>query len=338
MNPTGADLRIDTLLSDVSIGYMNEPSSYVADQVFPIINSKVRSGKYAIYKKHEWFRDEAKKRAPLTESAGGHFEIDTPGTYYCDDYSFHKDYADEDVTDSDDVYNIEDDCASYTVEKIRLNREVRWATAYFGEGIWSNDLSGQTDAPSTNEFRVWDDYTNSTPIEDIDDAKTLIRIGTGVDGNVLVVSERVHKALKNHPDVLDRFKYTQKGLITEDMLAGVFEIDKYIVAKAVKTTTNEGASTQTMAYIVDQYGALLMYVNPRPSKRRPSAGYIFRWNRPRFGGADGQRFTTTTRKFYMPKVQGTRIESSSFEYMDAIAADCGVFFKNAVARGRTITS
>ncbi len=338
MNPTGADLRIDALLSNLSIGYMNEPESYIADRVFPMINSKVRSGKYAKYKKHEWFRDEARKRAPLTESAGGHFEIDDPGTFYCDDWSFHKDYADEDVEDSDDVYDVEDDCAQYCVEKIKLSREKRWCDNYFQTGVWSTDLKGQTNAPGTDEFRVWDDYVNSTPIEDITDAKTYIRLLTGKSGNVLVVSERVHNALTNHPDVLDRYKYTQTGIITEALLAKVFEVDAYYVAKAVYATTDEGASTQTMAYIADQYAALLLYVEPRPSKRRPTAGLTFRWARPRNRGTSGDRFMATTRKFYMPKVQGTRIETSSYEVLKLVAADCGVFFQDAIARGRTIDS
>lgn len=338
MNPTGADLRIDTLLSNLSIGYMNEPGSYIADRVFPMINTKVRSGKYAQYKKHEWFRDEAQKRAPLTESAGGHFEIDDPGTFYCDDWSFHKDYADEDVEDADDVFDVEDDCAQYSVEKIRLSREIRWATNYFKEGVWTTTLSGHTDAPSTNEFYVWDDYTNSTPIEDITDAKTLIRLLTGKSGNTLVVSERVHNALTNNPDILDRYKYTQTGILTEQLLAKVFEVDNYYIAYAIKTTTDEGASTQTLSYILDQYGALLLYVEPRPSKRRPTAGLTFRWARPRNRGVSGDRLKATTRKFYMPKVQGTRIEVSSYEVQKLVAADCGVFFKNAIARGRTVES
>jgi len=337
MNPTGSDLRIDTLLSNLSIGYMNEPGSYVADKVFPIIDVKDRSGKYAKYKKHEWFRDEAEKRAPLTESAGGHFEVDTPGTFYCDDWSFHKDYADEDVIDADDVFDVEDDCAQYCVEKIRLSREKRWADTYFTTGVWTSELQGQSATPGTNEFYCWDDYTNSTPIEDVSDAKTLVRILTGLLPNTLVVSERVHMALANHPDVLDRYKYTQTGIITEALLARVFEVDNYYVARAVYATTKEGQATQSMSYIAGQYDALLVYVQPRPSKRRPASGYTFRWARPRIRGASGERFAATTRKFYMPKIQGTRIEVSSYEHIVQVAADCGVFFDDAIARGRTVS-
>jgi len=83
--PTGRDLHIDRLLSNLSIAYLNEPSAYVADRIFPVVPVDKQSDKYAIYRKGDWFRDEAEKRAPLTESAGGGYELETPGTFFADE-------------------------------------------------------------------------------------------------------------------------------------------------------------------------------------------------------------------------------------------------------------
>ena len=335
--PTERDLHVDGLLSNVSIGYMNEPSSYVADVIFPVIYSDKQSDKIAKYVKSDWFRDEAGMRAPLTESAGGGFGIETPDTFYADEWAFHKDIADEDVVNADEVFDVEDDAVSYCVEKLRLSRERRWATAFWGTGIWDKDLEGQTDAPGTDEFRVWDDYTNSTPISDITDAKVVIRAATGLLPNTLIVSERTHMALKDHSDIVDRFKYTQQGVLTEQLLAKVFEIDRYIVGKALYATNAEGA-TDALSYILGQYDALLLYVAPRPSKRRPSAGYTVRWNRPTQNGIEGDRLESTVRRYNLPKLGGTRIECSVYEDLKLIATACGCFFHNAIAAGRTITS
>ena len=338
MQPTGSDLHIDTLLSNLSIAYMNESASYIAGKVFPVVSSKKQSDSYASYEKYAWFRDEAEKRAPLTESAGGDYAMETPPTFYCNEYAYHKDYPDEDVDNADDVFDLDDDSTQFVTEKINISREKRWADTFFGTGIWGTDLEGMTDAPGTDEFRVWDDYTNSTPIADISDTKVLLRQATGIEPNTLVVSERVHMALANHSTVLDRYKYTQTGIITEALLAKVFEIDNYYIAKAVYATAKEGATTQALAYIVDQYGALLLYVNPRPSKRRPSGGYTFRWNRPRWNGKTGDRLAASIRKFRMEKISGTRIEGSVYEDQKLVSSDCGIFFNNAIAAGRTITS
>lgn len=333
--PTGQDLHIDILLSNMSIAYMNEPSSYIADKVFPVVYSNKQSNKFAIYNKYDWFRDEAQKRAPLTESAGGGYALETPGTFYCDEYAYHKDYSDDDEDNADEVFNLDDDSSQYCVEKLRLSRERRWATQFFGPGIWGTDLTGQTDTPGENEFLCWDE-ADSTPIHDVEDAKSIIRLATGLIPNTLVVSERVHMALKNHASVLDRYKYTQAGIVTEQLLKRVFELDNYYVGKAIYAASPEG--TESLGYIVPQYDALLVYSAPVPSRRRPSGGYTFRWKRPRYGGNTGERLETTIRKWYMQNLRGTRVEGSMYEDIKLIASDCGVYFDDAIAVGRTIIS
>jgi len=333
--PTGQDLHIDVLLSNMSIAYMNEPSSYIAEKAFPVVYSNKQSNKYAVYNKYDWFRDEAQKRAPLTESAGGGYALETPGTFYCDEYAYHKDYSDDDSDNADDVFNLDDDSTEYCVEKLRLSRERRWATAYFGASIWGTDLAGQTDTPGSNEFKCWD-LAASTPIDDVDAAKAIVRTATGLLPNTLIVAEKVHMALKNNASVLDRFKYTQAGIITEQLLARVFEIKNYLVGRAIYAASPEGS--ESLSYILTQYDALLVYAAPTPSRRRPSGGYTFRWRRPRYGGNTGERLETTIRKWYMKNLRGTRVEGSMYEDIKLVASDCGVYFDDAIADGRTIIS
>lgn len=334
MEPTGSDLHIDGLLSNMSVGYMNEPSAYIADRVFPVVRSNKQSNKYAIYNKYDWFRDEAKKRSPLTVSAGGEWAMKTPGTFFCDEFAIHKDYADEDVDNADEVFNLDQESTEFTIDKIRISRENRWATAYFKTTVWDKDLTGQTDTPGADEFKCWDE-SGSTPISDIEDAKAIIKAATGLMPNTLVVAERVHQALKNHTDVVDRYKYTQAGIITAELLARVFEIDRYLVGGAVVAASPEGS--ESLGYLLNQYDALLVYSSPRPSRRRPSGGYTFRWMRPKWGGSQGDRLEATTRKFWIKEIRGTRVETSAFEDIKLVASACGVFFDDAIAAGRTLT-
>jgi len=338
--PTGRDLHVDSLLSDLSIAYMNEPAAYIADRVFPVVYSNKQSDKYAKYRKGDWFRDDAEKRAVLTESAGGGFGLSDPANFFCDEWAFHQDIPDEDQDNADEVFNLEDDATQFVTEKIRLRREREWATKYFGTEIWGQDLEGQTADPTTDEFLVWDD-DDSTPISDIEDAKTIIQSEVGMMPNTLVVASRVHQALKNHPDIVDRYKYTQAGIITEALLAKVFEIDRYMVGSALYATNPENATDSTnddLSFILTQYDALLIYVAPNPSKRRPSGGYTFRWRRPTMNGKSGDRLEATIRKFALEKVGGTRIEGSVYEDLKLVASGCGCYFSNAIACGRTITS
>jgi len=334
--PTGRDLYIDKLLSNVSLGYFLDPKDFVADQIFPVVNVPQQSGKIGKYNKGDWFRDEVEKRAPGNESSGGGYKHETPAEFFCDEWSFHKDIVDEDVDNADDVFDAEEDATAYATDKIRISRERRFASDFFGAGIYTTDLSGTTITPDEDdEFKCWD-VSGSTPIEDIDDAKLIMRLLIGQIPNVLVVSERVHFTLKNHSEILDRYKYTTSENITKGILANVFEVDKYLVAGSVYASSKEG-DADVLAYSLNQYGALLAYVERAPSKRRPSLGYTLRWNRPANRGINGERFKSTTRRFRNDEKGYTRIEVSSYEKMILLAPDAGIFFSDAVANGRTLS-
>ena len=336
--PVRSDLHIDKFLSNLSVAYMNEESSYIADKVFPVVPVNKQSDKYAVYEKGFWFRDGARVRAPLTKSAGGGWDMATPGTFFCEEYGFHKNIADEDKNGADDVFNLENDALIFILEKLRLRRELDWANKFFGTGVWTSELQGQSVAAAvgTDEFLCWD-VSGSAPVVDVKLAKRLVRILTGKKPNTLVVSERVHDILTEHADVQDKYKHTHVSVVTAELLAKVFEVDNYVVASAVYESAEEGA-TSDMGYICGQYDALLVYSNPNPSKRTPSGGYTFRWKRPMFGGRDGERLQATIRKYRLEEaLRGDCVEGSLYEDQKLVSADCGVFFDDAIAGGRGLS-
>jgi hypothetical protein len=320
--PTGSDLHIDTFLSNLSVAYMNEPSAFIADKVFPVVTVGKQSDKYPIYAKDYWFRDEVKKRAILTESSGGGYEMATPGTFYCDEYGYHKDVPDQDVENADDPFDLDEEAVEFVTEKFKIRREREWATNFFGTGVWGTDWVAGAD------FDAWDGV-NAAPITDIESAKRTVKQNIGMAPNTLVVAERVHSILINDSNILDRFKYTQTGVITEELLAKVFQVERYLVAGAIYAANAEG-DTEDMEYIMNSTDALLCYVSPRPAKRRPSAGYTFRWNRPRVAGRSGDKLPITIKRFRMEQLQGTRIEGSVYEDLKLVAADCGLFFSACI--------
>ena len=147
--------------------------------------------------------------------------------------------------------------------------------------------------------------------------------------NTFVVPARVHQVVKNVDEIIERYKYTKGGVITADILASIFEIDRYIVAEALYATNEEG-DTENLQYILDEYDALLVYSAPRPSRRRPSGGYTFRWRRPQVGGRFGERLPATIKKWYIREIEGTRIEGNIYEDLQLVAADCGVFLSGII--------
>jgi hypothetical protein len=84
--PTRSDVHANRPLTNISVGYMQRQDIYIANKVFPIVPVDKQSDLYWIYTKNDWFRDEAQRRAPATESVGSGYGVST-ASYACDVWS-----------------------------------------------------------------------------------------------------------------------------------------------------------------------------------------------------------------------------------------------------------
>ena len=103
---------------------------------------------------------------------------------------------------------------------------------------------------------------------------------TGYKPNFAIMSPDVFYALKNHEAIMDRIKYTQKGIITLDLIASLFEVDKIFVPWAIYNAgpqTPGYNTTETDMNFLYKGSMLLGYRATRPSLKTPTAGYIFAW-------------------------------------------------------------
>lgn len=315
--PTLGQVHIDAILSNISVAYMQSQSRFIAGQVFPVVPVDKKSNKYFVYRKNDWFRDEAQRRADATESAGSGFNIDTDD-YSCDVWSIHKDVGDQVVANADNPLSPERDAAQFVTNRLLLRREIQWVTDYFTTGVWGTDKVGTTD------FVKWSSYATSDPLTDIEAGKETVLGSTGFEPNTLVLGYKVFRYLKNHPDLVDRIKYTSQQTLTPGLMASLFDVERVLVAKAVKATNNEGA---TAAYSF-AYGdnAFLAYVPDSPGLLVPSAGYTFAWN----GVSGALGLTMGTSSFRMEHLKATRIEGEIAFDNKVVASDLGYFFSAAV--------
>lgn len=322
--PNRSQVHVDRPLTNISIAYMQSQNNFIASRVFPIVPVDKQSDSYFVYTKNDWMRDEAKVRPPATESAGSGYGLST-ATYNCDVWAFHKDVDNQTAANSDIPLNPERDAAQFVMQRMMLRQEIQWVTDYFATGKGWKDYTGVSGTPSTDQFVQWSDYTSSDPIDDIEGAKAHVLSITGFIPNTMVLGYEVFRKLKNHPDIVDRVKYTSSENITEAILARMFEVDNLYVAKAIKATNNEG---ETAAYdFVHGKAAWLGYVNPSPSLLQPSAGYTFMWR-----GISGPLGTTVaTSRIEMPLVKAVRIESEMAWDNKLVGADLGAFFDQAVS-------
>ena len=231
----------------------------------------------------------------------------------------------EDRANSDDPLTPDQDATEFVVDKILLNKENNWAKTYFKAGVWAQDYEGAATAASGKKI-FWDDYSNSDPIKDVDDMATEMQELTGKRPNTLVIGRHVYDALRQHPDILDRIKYTQTGIITSQLIAELFDVDRLLVANAIQNTAKKGQNA-SMSFIMGKH-ALLCYTEARPRIKAASAGYCFTWTGLMGANALGGRIN----RFSMPQLGiGTeRIECELAYDMKVVAADLGAFISGVV--------
>lgn len=322
--PNINSVHIDAILTNISVAYLQKAENFIADKVFPIVPVEKKSDKYFVYTKNDWFRDEAQRRADATESAGSGYNL-TTDTYSADVFAFHKDVGDQTIANADAPLNPLREATEFVTNRMLLRKELQFVTDFFTTGVWSEDVTGVSGTPSSGETKQWSDYTSSDPIDDIEEAKSEVLSQTGMEPNTLVLGYEVFRQLKNHPDLVDRIKYTSSQTITEDMLARMFDLDRVLVAKSVRATNKEGAAeAYSFAY---GKAALLAYVAPSPGLLTPSAGYTFSWT----GVSGGIGATIGVSSFRMDSLKAERVEAEMSFDNKVISADLGYFWDTIVA-------
>lgn len=333
-NPTQGDLHVNVPLTNISVAYIQKEDRYIADKVFPRVPVQKQSDLYWKYRKSEWRRTDVQKRAPSTESPGVGWNVETD-QYFCHVYAVHKDIDDQLRANADSAFNLDRDATKFITGQMLLKRDLDWHTTYFATGVWDTNKTGVTGSPGVDEFYQWNDYTNSDPISDITNANIDMDESTGFTPNKLVLGWRVLNTLKNHPDILDRIRYTQKGVLTADLLGSFFEVEQLLVSRASRNTGDEHqdpANTDANAsysYLAEASGknALLVYANPSPSLMTPSGGYTFTWNGYLGGNDRGIRI----KRFRQENIASDRVEAEMTYDMKVVSTDVGTFFDAAVA-------
>lgn len=321
--PTRSDVHVNRPLTNISIAYIQRAQDFIADKVFPIVPVLKQSDRYFRYTKDYWFRTAAAKRAPASESAGSGFQIDNTPSYFADVWALHQDIDDQTRANADQPLDMDRDATLFVTQNLLLRREIQFVNQYMALNVWTGGPGG-TDYNIQASSIQWD-AANSNPMQDIDYLKQFVKSQTGFLPNTLVLTPDVFFALRNNASVLDRIKYTQRGIVSEDLLAALFGVEKLLVASAVQNTAQEG-KTGVFSFLVSNI-ALLVYANPAPSILQPSGGYIFSWQGLFGAGAQGNRIMS----FRMEHLKADRIEGEMAFDMHLVGSDLGVLLKNILA-------
>lgn len=317
--------HIDRALTNISVAYMQGDDAFIADKVFPIINVTKQSDVYFKYSKADMFRNEVQERGRGAESAGGNWNVELADPYYCRKYAFHYDITQEERVNYDKPLDVERDTTEWLSQKMLLKRELDFADKFFKTGVWGKDV--QADGSSVKK---WSDQM-SDPVKQVNDLMLEMAEASGKKPNFAIMAPDVLYALKNHEAIMDRIKYTQKGIITLDLIASLFELDKIFVPWGI---FNDGPQTpgyddvETDMNFIYKGKMLLGYRATRPSLKQPTAGYIFAWTGLEGASSYGSRMVRI--KMDQLGLGTERLEMEMAYDQKVICKDMGMFLYDLV--------
>ena len=328
---TPSQVHIDTPLSNLTLAYAQSQTNFVADKVFPTVGVARQSDKYYIYDRANMNRTgDVKKLAPRTEVNRIGMTISN-SSYFADVYGLGMDFDEQTIANEDEVLNIRSAGAETLAMRLMIHREENFATTFFSTGVWGTEVAGAASGAGTPVY--WNDYTNSTPITDVTDARRAMQLKSGgYKPNTMVVGKVTRDELINHPDILARLNggstVNNPALITDAKLAEIFEVENFFVMEAVNNTAVEGAA-ESNAFIGGKH-ALLCHTPSSAGLMTPAAGMTFAWNN--IPGANNLGITVESFSDDALKRQqiAEHIQVKMSYDMKVVGADLGYFFIDIV--------
>jgi hypothetical protein len=274
-SPTGSgNVHIDQVLTNLSIEYPID-KGFVGPNLFPPIVVKKQSDKYYIFDRETTKLEIHDVRAPGTvanEIPGRTLSLDT---YYANEHALQIAVTDEERENADSPLTPEADATELVTERIILGREkamkdMATTAANYASGH-SVTLSGTAQWDSAN-------YATSNPIGDIRTGNRTIHSKLFIGANLALIPWLVMSHLEDHPDFIERIKYSERGVLTEEIIASILGLPRVLVPGTGYSTAASGVAA-TSANITYLWGkdVILAYVPPRPSMRTIGFGFEFVW-------------------------------------------------------------
>jgi hypothetical protein len=299
------------VMTGIAAKFMQDSNGFVGRRLFPIFNAGLQSAAYYVFDKANLLNfPQNIQRAPGTGYSRSLMKL-SDDTFNCREYG-HEEPVDDGEREKYGIALDADAAATRRATNVIMcNHEIRVKTKATAAGV-------PTSTPGTK----WD-QANSDPVGDVDVAKGTILQGCGMPANTMLINWDNFRILKEHAKVTDKIKYTQKGIVTLDMLAGVFGVENMLLAYTVQNTANEGQAI-TPSFIWGD-AVILAHVEAAQDLMSPNFGRTFAWTK--FTGQDGVLVDT----YREDKVKSDVHRAVQWTDEKMVGTDCGFYLSNTLA-------
>lgn len=274
-NPTGSgNVHIDQVLTNISVGWQNV--GLVAERLFPPVVVRKQADKYYTFGREAWLPESGDFRAPGTEAneiPGLAVSLDT---YYAQEHSLQIAVTDEERENTDSPMSPDRDGTELVTSKIVLGREKAMHDLATDPTQYASDMTVDLSVGTNTQ---WDEVSGK-PIADIKLGRHAMHANVFMEPNTAVIPYQVMSVLEDHADFIERIKYSERGILTQELIGAVVGLQNIIVP---------GTGIATSASLVPSYlwgkDVLLAWVPPRAGLKMPAFAYEFVWG---YGGGQAQ--------------------------------------------------
>ena len=216
---------VDPVLTNIARGFINP--AHVATKLFPVVSVNKEGGKipqftkeaFKIYNTERAIRAKSNRINPENRD-----EIDFVLTEH--DLEYPMDYREQE----EDILPLRLHATNVVTDGISLRLEK--LAADIVQNLSTYPIGNKVTLASGDKFTT----TSSDPFVVFDTAKEAVRSKIAQRPNVCILGASSYNALKNHPAVLDRIKYTQTAVMTPALLKSLLDFDELYVADSVYAT------------------------------------------------------------------------------------------------------
>lgn len=265
---SGRDIHPDAPLAQVAVRAFQSTEDFVAPRLFPAVTVEHETDQYYIIDPNSWLLVPRDLRARKNSPNRIEWRVSSD-SYAVKHRALAGELAKEDLANADAAIRLRENTVKNVTEGLLRALEDRVA-------LQVTSISNVGSGVTLSGADLWSDYVNSDPVAAVNTGHAFIEGKTGLHANTLVLDKDTYRTVRRHPVLLDMFKYTSGGVVKDEELKQVFEVDNLWVARGIKNMALEGAT----ASIVNIWGnmALLARVDPAAvGLETVTFGLAFRW-------------------------------------------------------------
>jgi len=268
----GGNAHIDQVLTQVSLKYTNEP--HIGEELVPSVAVSQQSDKYYEFGRENWQLDPVSSiRAPGTPAAEIGGRTLSLHTYFCVEHAYKTAVTEEEVQNSDTPLQPKADATEDLTDKHMLSQEIEVYT----------DLTTAANFNANNTVTLagtdqWSDSVNSNPIADMKTGRDAIHASIFRRPNKTVIPYQVMSQIEDHPDLIERIKYSERGILNSTIMEALFQTGKVLIPGAGFNSANPGQA-DTFGYIWGK-DVVMAFVNSKAKIKQLSTAYKFKWRYP----------------------------------------------------------